>query len=100
MPTCEEMDPAVLRSKACLIGVPPHLVEGLVAYVTQARPTGDFLQAVLENDLKEAFGRADEESARGMKAIMTWLYNCVPSVCYGSKPRVTAWLNKTTQENQ
>jgi hypothetical protein len=92
MPTQEEMDPAVLRLKAETVGVPEHLINSLVAYVAERQPTGDCLRAVLENDLKGAFGRADEETAFGMKRILMWLYNYTPSICYGSPARVAAWL--------
>lgn len=98
MPTPEEMDPVVLRGRALHLDVPHHLIDGLVAYVSSGRPPGDFLRAVLENDLKEAFGRADDESAAGMKAIMMWLYNYTPGVCYGSPAKVSHWLNQPKGE--
>ncbi len=98
MPTPEELDPVVLRARAEVVGVPDHLIDGLVAYVAERRPPGGFLRAVLENDLKEAFGRSDLESALGMRYICMWLYNCVPGACYGSPAKVSAWLTQPKGE--
>ena len=72
--------------------VPEHLRDGLLRYVRYHQPPGHFLRAVLSNDLKEAFGRADEQSRAGMFAIVRWLYNDAPSICWGSPQLVKDWL--------
>lgn len=93
----ELTDAETLKLNAERVGVPDHLIDGLVAYVAERRPTGDFLRAVLENDLMEAFGRADVDSALGMRHIATFLYNYVPKKCYGSPERVVAWLKQSEE---
>ena len=86
----------VLRAEVC--EVPDHLIAGLVEYIVAGRPVGQFLTAVLENDLMGAFSRADEESAAGMKKICTFLYSCAPGCCFGSRANVEAWyLEKDKQ---
>ncbi len=72
--------------------VPEHLHEGLVEYIAARRPTGDFLTAVLSNDLKGAVGRADEMSGPALPAIVRFLYNVAPAPCWGSPDVVQAWL--------
>ncbi len=61
-PTTGDLNP---QSEAQLrAGVPPVLLEGIDRYVSQHYEAGLFLMAVLSNDLREACGRADLESAR------------------------------------
>lgn len=73
--------------------IPSHLEEGLRRYATERIPTGSFLRAVLENDLKEAVGRADIESQRSLCAIVSFCYNNIPSASWGSPEKVREWLN-------
>jgi hypothetical protein len=72
--------------------VPPMLLAGLERYRSQRIPTGDFLRAVLENNLKEAVGRADIHSQAALCAITSWCYNNLPSEAWGSPKKVDAWL--------
>ena len=76
------------------VAVPEHILPGLQRYVEHHIEPGGFLRAVLENDLKEAFGRADEEARLGMFHIVCWLYNIAPSDCWGSPAKVKAWLRE------
>jgi hypothetical protein len=73
-------------------GVPEHLHGGLVRYLVHRLQPGHFLTAVLENDLREAMGRADEQSRAGLFQIVKFLYNDAPSICWGSPERVQQWL--------
>lgn len=61
-------------------------------YVNDHTPTGGFLQAVLENNLRESFGRADEEAREQLFEIVSYCYNHIPSNCWGSPEKVEAWL--------
>lgn len=72
--------------------VPGHLHAGLRRYVEERRATGGFLRAVLSNDLFGAIGQADSESLAGLVGLVQWIYCHVPSNCYGSPEKVTAWL--------
>ena len=40
---------------------------------------GHFISAILENDLVEAFNRADETNTAIMRTYVMWLYNDAPS---------------------
>ena len=68
--------------------------EGIDRYVNHRIPTGAFLEAVLSNDLKGAFGRADEDNRRDLFEIVSYCYNEIPGDCWGSPERVSAWLKQ------
>lgn len=85
-------DATYLRHKAELCGVPEHLIDLLLRYIINRIDPGSCLTAVLENDLMEAFGRADIKTAMGMRHICEFIYNYTPNVCHGSPERVKAWL--------
>ena len=74
--------------------VPEHDHDSLIQYVLRGRPVGDFLQAVLENNLTEAFGRADDTNRRCLFEICAWLYNEMPSNAWGSPAKYSAWINQ------
>jgi hypothetical protein len=81
-----------MRGSLARYGVPVHLHEGLIYYGVHRVQPGEFLLAVLSNDLRESFARADEESAAGMQAIVTWVYNEIPAAAWGSPGAVRSWL--------
>jgi hypothetical protein len=73
-------------------GVPEHLHDGLIRYVLHHVAVGHFLTAVLSNDLRESFARADETSGPALGKIVAWLYWNAPSPAWGSRAAVKAWL--------
>ena len=66
--------------------------ESLIAYRDQRRPTGGFLEAVLENNLMGAICRADEDNQRDLFEICYFVHTYLPASCRGSKEIVTNWL--------
>jgi hypothetical protein len=60
--------------------------------VAARRPTGSFLRAILENDLREACVRADVVNRYELATIVLWLHHYVTSTAWGSPEKVTAWL--------
>lgn len=61
-------------------------------YVADGTPVGDFVRAVLENDLRGAVCHADEQNLRDLAEIVKHVYNNIPSGCWGSPEKVSAWL--------
>lgn len=53
---------------------------------------GSFCQAVLENNLMEAFGRADKENRETLFWICDYVYNELPYGCHGSPEKVAQWI--------
>ena len=73
--------------------IPQRIKDSLDRYIIHRIPTGGFLRAVLENNLKESFARADDENLKCMFEIVNYCYNEIPSICWGSPEKVKAWLN-------
>lgn len=74
--------------------VPPHMWGAVERYFVQRIPPGNFLTALLCNDLMAAFGRADDINAANMRQWCQFLYNYAPAGSYGSPERVAAWLGE------
>jgi hypothetical protein len=83
---------AHLRRRLIESQVPPPLHSGLLEYFAARRPTGSFLRAVLENDLREACMRADDVNRWEIANIVLFLHSYVPSPAWGSPIAVQAWL--------
>jgi len=85
-----------LRARLVERGVPVHLHEGLLAYILERREPGQFLRAVLRNDLLDAVMRMSPGSFEVLRAVVLFLFNHVPAPCWGSEARVVAWLADTS----
>jgi hypothetical protein len=69
----------------------PSIKEALDHWVVTGDRGGNFVMAVLENDLAGAVGRADDGNLVDLPEIMRYVYNNLPGACWGSKDRVKAW---------
>lgn len=74
--------------------IPDHMMAGLARYIEHGSSVGDFLTAVLENDLSEACARADNENLANLPAYAAYLYNEAPPQCHGSREKVRAWIKQ------
>ena len=72
---------------------PESVRDALQSYFEYHIQTGGFLYAVLTNDLYSACGRADSTNRECLFDIVQFLYNEVPSMCYGSPKKVGEWLH-------
>lgn len=72
--------------------VPEHMRPAIVAYIEQHQRPGEFLTAVICNDLREAVGRADDRNIGELPAYVNAFYNYAPSACWGSPEKMEAWL--------
>lgn len=72
--------------------IPGHMMESLRRYIDKGIAPGHFLTAVLEHDLFEAVGRADDENLANLPAYVAYLYNEAPGPCHGSPEKVAEWL--------
>jgi hypothetical protein len=75
-------------------------LDGIKNYVEHGIPPGDFLRAFLENDLKEAFFRADDENQKAMFEIVKYCYNEIPHICWGSPEKVRNWIEEKAKERK
>lgn len=74
--------------------IPEQIKDSIDRYVETGCQTGGFLNAVLSNDLKESFSRADNDNRICMFEIVKYLYNDVPGDCWGSPRRVKEWIKR------
>ena len=80
--------------------LPSHKVKPMLSYVFQGVRTGGFLRAVLVNDLRGAFERADSINVRYMYAYVDFLYNWAPAECWGSEEAYEEWITSGGQEGR
>ena len=71
----------------------PALFEAVKGYALFGHDPLPFLTAVLSHELFDAFGRADDNSARCMQSIVRFIYNDLPSNCHGSRDLVDGWID-------
>lgn len=72
-------------------GVPEHTRTGFAWWIVDGLQPGGFLTAVLENNLSQAFARADSINRAAMFQIVSFLYNEAPGPCWGSPEKVREW---------
>ena len=75
-----------------------EMKEAIDQYAEQGQPLGDFLTALLANDLMEALGRADDGNRRDIFQLCMYVYNEIPSLSHGSYAIVKAWIAKKKEE--
>lgn len=90
-----ELDQMLVAEKAdrTMFALSDDNIESLRRYIEDRIEPGNFIMAVLHNDLKEAAGRADMYNRRKLFEYVEYLYNHAPSVCWGSSAKVDAWLS-------
>lgn len=74
--------------------IPSRMMSAIERYANWGIPPGGFLTAVICNDLFNAVGLADKENLVNLSAYVSYFYNEVPSQCWGSKEKMTAWVEK------
>ena len=72
--------------------IPERMHGGLTRWIEQGIPPGDFLQAVIKNDLAEACRRADDENQHLLFDYIKYFYNHAPPQCWGSEKNFKAWV--------
>lgn len=71
--------------------IPQRMAWGIESYIERGVIPGDFLQAVICNDLKNAVGYADDENIQNLPAYVGYFYNNAPIGCWGSKNAMKIW---------
>ena len=79
--------------------IPEYMQAALRRYVLQGIKPGDFLTAVICNDLRNAVGRADAVNLPLLKLYVQWFYNVAPGACWGSLENMNEWINARNQES-
>ena len=77
--------------KASDYGIPKHMHRPAFRYVKYGEIGGSFLTALLENDFMDIMGKADDKNRRALKNWARFIYNALPSGCWGSREQVIRW---------
>lgn len=72
--------------------VPEHTRGSIARYIVDHVEPGDFLEAVMCNDLRESIARADDMNRANLNAIVFFMYNEAPASCWGSKAAYNDWV--------
>lgn len=73
--------------------IPERMQEGLKRYVIDRLRPGNFITAVVRNDLRDAVRCADDENLPLIPLYVRWFYNVAPARCHGSHEACAAWLD-------
>lgn len=65
--------------------IPQHMQDSIMNYVLRRKKPGDFLTAVLCNDLRGAVFQADATNLPLLKTYLYWFYNCCPAFLVGKE---------------
>ena len=85
--------------KSNIYYIPERMMSGIRRYIDDRRRPGEFLQAVISNNLIDAVTFADEENLENLLAFVMYFYWKAPSGCHGSKEKMEAWINDTIRSN-
>ena len=72
--------------------LPEHMQGGARRYIENGIRPGNFLTAVLENNLTGAFGRADSTNLQSIATWCEWLTWEIPALAWGSPEIVRNWI--------
>ena len=72
--------------------IPERMMGGIRRYIEHGIHPGDFLTAVICNNLSDAAGRADEENLRNLPAYAAYFYNEADMRCWKSEENMKAWI--------
>ncbi len=75
-------------------GIPGYMHGPITRFYEDHLPPGSFLTAVIDNDLKEACGRADDTNRHRLFDYMMWFYNHAPAGTWGRQGATHDWLMK------
>jgi hypothetical protein len=75
--------------------IPDYMIGGLRRYIENGVVPGDFLTAVLTNDLRGACARADDTNRDCLFQYVQFLYSYAPAPCWGSPEKFSAWIKRS-----
>ena len=72
--------------------IPKHCQPGLRDYILKGTPVEEFLEAVLSNDLRRTFEKADDINRNCVIDYVKFLYMDAPGRCWGSPDNYAGWI--------
>ena len=74
--------------------IPEYMHGGIIRYYENYIKPGDFLTAVINNDLRDACAHADDLNKHCLYNYFLWFYNEAPSGSWGYEGATHDWLMK------
>jgi hypothetical protein len=71
--------------------IPENMRPELLRWIEDGIRPGDFLNAIIENDLYRTFNIADDENIFRIQSYVKFFYNCTPIGCWGSIIKAKEW---------
>lgn len=79
--------------------LPEHSAQSLIRYIEHGDiELGDFMTALVENDLRRSMLRADPTMAEALPALVLWMYHEAPAMCWGSRAAMLNWRSHFASE--
>lgn len=78
--------------------IPDRMMPAIRRYIDEGVIPRGFLQAVICNDLQEAWGYADDENLENLPAYVAFFCDETPLICWGSRKKMLAWAEKIRKE--
>jgi hypothetical protein len=72
--------------------VPVSTLYNIREYVLSGVSQGDFMRAVLTNNLRESIAHADLDNRRHLANIVVYLTNYAPATCWGDEDTYRTWV--------
>lgn len=85
---------AQIKSDYDELGLPPRMWGAVQRYMEHGISPGHFLCAVIDNNLSEAVGRADQENQTVLNKWVMFFYNAVPGRCWKSQANRSVWIEQ------
>jgi len=73
-------------------------IETINAYVLEGHSPGNFIDAILSNDLSGAFKHADDDNIKRVFCLVSYCYNYLPMDAWGSFDKVNVWLKRFKEQ--
>lgn len=80
--------------------IPHYMHAPIIEYIKYGKPVGDFLRAVICNNLKEAYLYADENNVQCIREYVMFFFNHAPSGCWGSPENYTNYIEHFRNMNK
>lgn len=74
--------------------ISPEILAAMDRWGQHGYKPGDFLTAVMKNDLMLSMGKADSGNQQALLHICSYVYNELPGSCHGSVEKFEAWQKR------
>jgi hypothetical protein len=78
--------------------LPENMRQAMEYYLEHGIEPGGFLYAALTNNLKESIARADQTNLEYLTNIVSYFYNNIPALAWGSVAKVEAWMQARKED--